>query len=173
MNPDTLPTSSYGQYAYLYIRLPSHSPLPTPIHVFHTPTSPVRYEGAKRFSYASLGYVAHEPTTRRLRTLDKELTSFIRDFFEKGGEEKRFLYVLGDHGVGFGDYYSKSYHAKNHYKRPALFAVASAALLDAFPEIGAGMAAAEGSVTTPFDAYVEKRESERESVCVGGGGVCV
>ena len=74
--------------------------------------------------------------------------------------------MLGDHGVGFGDYYKSSYHAKNHYKRPALFAVASAALLDAFPEIGAGMAAAEGSVTTPFDAYVEKRER----VCVGGGG---
>ena len=68
----------------------------------------------RRFGWIGI-QVAHEPSTKRLETLDLDLAEFIDQQFTQAKAQGRPLAIVmaGDHGISYGtEYYQPSIHAK-------------------------------------------------------------
>ncbi|XP_072016637.1 uncharacterized protein [Amphiura filiformis] len=69
------------------------------------------------FNYLELN-IGHEPSGRRIQTLDESFAKFI-NFLNK--QSNTFTFIFGDHGLGYGQYLKKTAEAKIELAHPVCF----------------------------------------------------
>lgn len=86
------------------------------------------YQGVNQWLYLHLT-AAHESTGNHAATLDKDLSAFLKQFLAKNAGNEVALFLAGDHGMRYGDWF-KNAEAFQENRLPIFLFINSKPLLD-------------------------------------------
>lgn len=91
-----------------------------------------QYRDINQFAYNHLT-AAHEETGQHAATLDDDLVWYMSEYLEKFRDNDVVLYIVGDHGMRYGDFLFGTSAIQEH-RLPVFFMVASHRHLKTIPE---------------------------------------
>ncbi|CAG9325556.1 unnamed protein product [Blepharisma stoltei] len=107
------------------------------------------YKEVSRFSYIHLS-TAHESTGTVISTLDDDLVGFLRKFL--GFKEDSVLFLMGDHGMRYGNWHKTKNGAQEH-KLPLFLIIPSNSVLAQIPESSSILKQNSNRLISKFDFH--------------------